>query len=148
MTTVLSAGARLIQADNNPFAKRGDWNGWWRAEGQADWENGALWPSTQILGGAVVTPPPLFEALPKFYGSQSMLKFRGITRDSTGAVLGSAVVQGFLTSTDQYLRQVTSDAGGYFELPSEYATTNHFLVAYKAGSPDVAGTSVNTIQPA
>jgi hypothetical protein len=118
------------------------------------YEDGALWYSSRMMGGDPTVPMcfnPLvngkWSTFPMEGGNQTMNKLVGITRDSSGNILGSAIVKVFLTATDQELRQVTSDAGGYFELPSEYAGSNHYLVAYKAGSPDVAGTTVNTLQP-
>lgn len=80
-------------------------------------------------------------------GAPGMLKIRGTTRDSSGNPLGNCIVQGFRTSDDLYVGEVTSDSAGYFELPTPYSGTNHYLLAYKAGSPDIAGSTVNTLQP-
>ena len=56
------------------------------------------------------------------------------------------VVQGFLTETDALVRETTADSNGRYELGTEYASpTQHYLVAYSAGSPDIAGTTVNTL---
>ena len=76
-----------------------------------------------------------------------MLKFRGFSRDSTGAVLPNADVDLMLTANDQKIDDVISDAGGYFEVCSAYAGVNHYILAYKSGSPDVVGATVNTLQP-
>jgi hypothetical protein len=50
------------------------------------------------------------------------------------------------TVTDVRIDTTTSDANGLYEF--RYAgqpPTTYYLVAYKAGSPDVAGTTVNTL---
>ena len=71
----------------------------------------------------------------------------GTTLDSNGAALGGCVVLLFLTATDVLFAATTSDAGGFFEFrsASQSPTMLYYLVAYKAGSPDIAGTTVNTL---
>jgi hypothetical protein len=76
-----------------------------------------------------------------------MKKIIGTTRDANGNPLGSCVVRGFLTTTNQFVRQMTSDGAGYYEFCSENSGVSHYLVAYLVGSPDVEGTTVNTLQP-
>jgi hypothetical protein len=129
-----------------------NWGPVWSRDTNSPWANGVLWPNsasfgnnTGYFGGG--TEYPRWGAPDEEGGGQNMKKFVGLTRDSTGVILGTAVVQGFVTSNDKFIREVISDAGGYFELCSEYSATNHYLVAYKAGSPDQAGTTVNTLQP-
>lgn len=74
------------------------------------------------------------------------LRIFGVTRDSTGTILGSCNVQLFETATDRYVADTTSDAAtGEYEFRSASLSTAYFVVAYKAGSPDVAGTTVNTL---
>ncbi len=70
----------------------------------------------------------------------------GTTKDSTGAALGNCVVQAFLTADDSFQGQVTSDVAGGFTIYTAQ-TGAHYLTCYKVGSPDVGGTSVNTITP-
>jgi len=125
-----------------------DLSGAWNSNTPSPWGDAVLWPHTMMSGGATgILDTQRWAAPPPYFGGQSMKKFVGITRDSAGAVLGGAVVQAFLTASDLFLRELTSDAGGYFDLGSQYSAQNHYLVAYKAGSPDVAGTTVNTLQP-
>ena len=71
----------------------------------------------------------------------------GVTKDSTGAILGSCNVQLFETITDQYISDTTSDAttGAYTFRNVSPMSRAYYIVAYKAGSPDVAGTTVNTL---
>lgn len=70
----------------------------------------------------------------------------GITKDSSGNPLGSCVVQLFRTVDDLIISEVISDGSGNYIL---YPTVGgpFYIVAYKTGSPDVAGTTVNTLFP-
>lgn len=73
-------------------------------------------------------------------------RITGTTKDSTGAALGSCVVNWFLTGTDVKLDSVVSDANGLYEFRTAgQPPTTYYLVAYKTGSPDVAGTTVNAL---
>lgn len=78
-------------------------------------------------------------------GESSRVGFVGVTRDSTGSPLGGCVVQLFRTTDDLFIMEVTSDSTGNFLLQSWYSPDTHYIVAYKAGSPDVFGTTVNTL---
>lgn len=78
-------------------------------------------------------------------GSQANPSLSGVTRDSAGAVLVSCEVDAFVTGTDAKVATVTSDAvTGAFQLFVPVSGP-FYLVAYKAGAPDVAGTTVNTL---
>lgn len=69
----------------------------------------------------------------------------GVTRNRTGTALGSCTVHLFRTSNDVEVAETTSNAttGAYsFVIAS---TGTHYVVAYKAGSPDVFGTTKNTL---
>ena len=70
----------------------------------------------------------------------------GISRDSTGATLGNCRVLIFRTEDNSFILETTSDASGNWSV-SLLKGGPFFLVEYKAGSPDVAGTSVNTLVP-
>ncbi len=69
----------------------------------------------------------------------------GVTRDSGGAPLGSCVIQLFRTSDDAIIEEKTSAGDGSFSFTVPNGITQYYIVAYKAGSPDVAGTTVNTL---
>lgn len=72
----------------------------------------------------------------------------GITKDSTGAVVGGARVELYYTGNDQPISAVVSDGTtGAFSFKVGIAAGPYYAVAYKAGSPDVAGTTVNTLLP-
>lgn len=88
-------------------------------------------------------PRPIHELLPK---PPTYFRIAGITRDSTGAALGNCVVDMFRTSDGVKLYSVTSDANGVFEFLYGGQPPNAYqLVAYKSGSPDVAGVTINTL---
>jgi hypothetical protein len=71
----------------------------------------------------------------------------GVTRDSAGAILGGCTVELYLTATDEPLFKVVSDAttGAFTFTCARYAPRTHYIVAYKAGGTDVAGTTLNTL---
>lgn len=73
-------------------------------------------------------------------------KIAGVSRDSAGVVLGTCRVELFATGSDQSIAETVSDAGGNFEFGNP-GTGPFYIVAYKAGSPDLAGTTVNTLMP-
>jgi hypothetical protein len=53
-------------------------------------------------------------------------------------------VELFDTARDVMMQRTTSDVNGAYEFSVSPQLT-FYLVAYKAGSPDVAGTTVNTL---
>lgn len=68
----------------------------------------------------------------------------GVTRDATGAALGNCIVMLFNQATKALEQTVTSDASGNYSFTVD-KTASYFDVAYKAGSPDVFGTTANTL---
>jgi hypothetical protein len=82
------------------------------------------------------------------FGGQQCQKFiMGTTKDASSNIIGGAVVQSFVTSTDTYVSETTSDDNGRYESPTTNVGVAHYLVAYIPGSPDRAGTTVNTLIP-
>jgi hypothetical protein len=73
----------------------------------------------------------------------------GVTKDSAGVVLPGCTVHLFRTSDDVLMKQITSDAAGAYMFQGVGigggGATAYYVVAYKAGSPDVSGTTVNTL---
>lgn len=80
-------------------------------------------------------------------GIVDAFELTGTTLDENRALLGFCTVKLFRTETDELMDETTSDvAGAYtFLMPADVGT--YYIVAYKPGSPDVAGTSVNTLRP-
>jgi hypothetical protein len=75
--------------------------------------------------------------------SRQRFAISGTTRDSTGAALANCAVSLFDMQTGAAQYSVVSDGAGAFAIFVGDNATPWFLRAYKVGSPDVAGTSVN-----
>jgi len=71
----------------------------------------------------------------------------GVTKDSTGAALGNCTVTIFTTVDNMPRATYVSDAAGNYSISVDGNAQTRFAVSYKAGSPDVAGTTVNTLVP-
>jgi hypothetical protein len=69
----------------------------------------------------------------------------GVTRDSTGAPLGSVEVKVIRTEDTLLIGKVISDPGTGAWTLQLWAGGPFFLVEYLTGSPDRAGTSVRTL---
>lgn len=111
----------------------------------------AWWPRTRFAGD-LATDIGVWKRVPnravpwRTGGTNSRFGIVGVTRDAYGSVLGSCTVRLFRTSDDVEVDQTTSDPNtGAFLASTPYYPDAHYLVAYKTGSPDVAGTSVNTL---
>lgn len=108
------------------------------------------WPRGAGFIGAMGTDVALLEGVwneqPELTsGAQSRFGITGITRDQFGSPLGNCVVQLFRTSDDLIVAEVVSDPTGAYVITTPFFPDTHYLVAYRAGSPDVAGTTVNTL---
>jgi hypothetical protein len=67
----------------------------------------------------------------------------GISSDSTGVALGYCVIKVFTTANDVLVASTVSDASGNWTA-YPIAQGPYYFVEYKAGSPDVFGTTPNT----
>jgi len=70
----------------------------------------------------------------------------GVSRDSTGSPLANCRVLIFRTDDNAFVMETTSDGSGNWSVLMNKGGP-FFLVEYKTGAPDVAGTSVNTLIP-
>jgi len=114
------------------------WQPWWPGAGSAGLYGDA--GDVQPSGSVWHTRPEVTN------GSNSRFSVTGITRDVYGSPVGGVTVKLFATGTDILMDQQTSDANtGSFTLSTYLYPDSHYIVAYKAGSPDVQGSSVNTI---
>lgn len=86
--------------------------------------------------------PTIFRSPPVSFGS---LAIAGVTRNASGAVLPNCIVQLFRTSDDLLMGEQTSDGAGSYSFPVQNDAASYYVVAYLAGAPDVAGTTVNTL---
>lgn len=67
----------------------------------------------------------------------------GVTRNSSGTPIGGCVVHVFRTSDDVRVATGLSDGSGIYLLPVPSFADNLYVVAYRADSPDIFGTTVN-----
>lgn len=82
-------------------------------------------------------------------GTQSLKFIKGMCVDASDVVISGATVQAFRTSDDAFAGyEVQSRQDGSYDLATNFPGVNHYVVAYIAGSPDRAGTTVNTLVPA
>ena len=81
-------------------------------------------------------------------GTQSQNFLVGVCRDANNAIVANAVVQAFTTAGEVFAgTDISRDDGSYAVGVQQQKSTAHFLVAYKAGPPDISGTTVNTLLP-
>lgn len=111
----------------------------------------AVWTARPDDPIAYTRPSPVLE------GSSTRLRIAGVTRDGTGAALGSCTVSVVNALEFQYANDpdvlsdpvvaiTTSDVSGNFAV--EVRTPGPYqLMGYKSGSPDLAGITVNTVTP-
>ena len=121
------------------------------------WWDGNLWPRSRFCGGDPAgtamfltedaSRTGCWAMIEEEGGTQSMLAIKGFCYASDGTTpISGVTVQIFVTATDTFLRDCVSAVDGAYEARTQMpAGTQHYLVAYKAGSPDVAGTTVNTL---
>jgi len=112
------------------------------------------WPTSRIMGGfspvslsGILYDDPwdVYTREADWTGHNGWQTISGITRDTNSAALGSCQVLLFRTADKLLMDEKTSDpnSGAYNVYTSD--TGNHFVVTYKAGAPDMSGTSVNTL---
>lgn len=155
--------SQVQQSDGRVMQKDYQWDFIGSGAQVRPWHDGMLWTRSRFNGGSGDDGNGGYFAFPvgldcqytahfecdmqDVLGGAQMKKIIGTTLDAVGNPLGSVTIQGFLTVNDQYIGQTVSDSGGYYELPTPSAGAQHYLVAYKNGTTDVAGTTVNTIVP-
>jgi hypothetical protein len=123
-----------------PFHHQGYTTGWWPGTGGLD-ASGNEW----LI--------PQWQLLPEMYsGAVSKMAFIGVTRNAFGTALGECTVKLYKTADGAYpgtkdtlLYEATSDVSGNFITYTQYYPDTHYMVSYKAGAPDVQGTTVNTL---
>lgn len=114
----------------------------------------SLWPNIGMIDGigAAVLGDNLDGSYEPFSciggGTQSVNFLNGLCVDNVANPAAGANVQGFVTATDTFLGQVQTQEDGSYVLGIQASkATACYIVAYKAGTPDIAGTSVNTLLP-
>lgn len=86
--------------------------------------------------------------LRKTVGGYARYSLSGVSRDSAGAALGGCTVKVFLTGNDTKQFETVSDGSGNWSIDVGANPGPFYYVEYKIGSPDQAGTSINTNVPA
>lgn len=135
------AGIFYYILPTEPFHHDGFSTGWWPGNGGLD-AGGGEWLE------------PTWQLLPELYsGAVSKMAIIGVTRDAGGTALGGCTVKCYKTADGAYpgtkdmlIYEAVSDINtGDFAVYTQYYPDTHYLVSYKAGSPDVEGTTVNTL---
>jgi hypothetical protein len=93
--------------------------------------------------GSPLGVPPFMGFLPPFPPMDYRLV--GVTRDSFGVALAGCTLSLFRTIDNVLVNQAVSDGGGNYLFTNCSPGLAYYIVAYLAGSPDVAGTTVNTL---
>ena len=85
-------------------------------------------------------------------GAVAAMGFVGYSRDAYGSILGGCTMKLFKTADGSYpatkdtkVYEVVSDSTGWYSLYTPYHPDTHYIVSFKAGSPDVQGVTVNTL---
>lgn len=127
----------------------------WRVEAFTDWDWhyvsdwwGKLGSQFTGAGGVDdnIFESPYGEMWEPIAGASSRYGVSGITRDIYGSPLGGVTVKIFKTSDDSLVSKIVSDANtGAYIVTTPYYPDTHYIVTYKAGTPDVFGTSPNTL---
>lgn len=121
----------------------------------------SLWPTSRFAGGSggagtdamfVVGQGLECSGMYEPYscdggGTQSIKFVLGMCVDASDVAIADATVQGFVSSTDAFTGEGVSRADGSYAVPTQNPGVAHYVVAYKAGSPDIGGTTVNTLTP-
>ena len=82
-------------------------------------------------------------------GTQTLKFIKGLCVDTSDAPLSGVDLHAFRTSDDAFAGyEVQSRTDGSYDLATNFPGVNHYVVAYLSGSPDRAGTTVNTLVPA
>jgi hypothetical protein len=100
-------------------------------------------PKSNINGQLTVASRPFRSPSFSLYNATIV----GATMDSASSPLAGCTVQLFRTVDDAFIAETISDGSGNYVL-TPTVSGPFYVVAYKAGSPDVAGTTVNTLTAA
>ena len=81
------------------------------------------------------------------FSQNAHTRITGITKDSAGVALPACTVDLFSTPQDLFVATTVSDGSGNYAFENP-GSPPFYIVAYKVGAPDVAGTTVNTLAAA
>lgn len=97
-----------------------------------------------IGGGGGVAMPGGITAIPHAL-QQRNYTIAGTTVDVNGSPIAAVTVKLFYTASDTLAQQTVSDSVGAYSFTVDNSVT-FYTVEYKAGPPDVFGSSANTLQ--
>lgn len=151
LTTSTKTGLNFWVVRNNDVLQSPDYRESSQVSRSPISSSDALWPRSSFQGADGTAIANIWDGAHQIWewnfpptGVHVRKKISGVTKDSTGAVLGGATVQIFNTTTGLLVDTVVSDsAGNYYA--SDPNAVSCFAVGYETGSPDVAGTTVNTL---
>ena len=124
-----------------PFTRMG-----WGGKAASHWRGLVQTDASNVTGRTVLNRGQVGTVIYRSPGGYANFRISGVTRNSSGTALGACRVELYPTGRDTAIAETTSDASGnfFFDMPG---TGSFYMVAYKAGSPDVMGTTVNTLYP-
>lgn len=79
-----------------------------------------------------------------YRGTYARKKFAGRIINAVQTPVAGAIVLLFRTSDRLLVEESLSDANGYYELYSPHNSA-HFIMAYLTGSPNIQGTTINSL---
>jgi hypothetical protein len=98
----------------------------------------------RIVRGSGLGTGPSFQGMVPAVGVKLLIT--GVTKDGSGTIIGSATVKLYRAVDDVYLETCVSDpVTGAYSFSSVGLSETYYAVAYKAGVPDLSGTTVNTL---
>lgn len=106
------------------------------------------WPTraASFMAGALIAAPCSWgRGSPAGSGSVKWYRIAGILYDQDESPISGGTILLFRTSDCLYLGSATSDANGAYAFKVGYDATEYFAVAYKHGSPDIAGTTIHSL---
>jgi hypothetical protein len=124
----------------------------WRPFARAGWGHRATFRGLQqtdklgLTNTTIVNRGQVGTVVYRSPGGVANFVISGVSRDSSGVALGSCTIALMQTGGDILTQTTISDASGNFSF-SNPGSGPFYLVAYKVGSPDVAGTTVDTLLP-
>jgi hypothetical protein len=113
-----------------------------------------LWPRSRFLYSGMPPGYCVMDQFPLKYenwtwfkmvgGTSERIAVQGQVVNSSGSGVSGVTVKLFDTPTNVMVDSTTTDANGNYDVGS-YLSTNAFAIGYVTGSPDKAGTTINTI---
>lgn len=114
------------------------------------WHKGSFsWDNSYMMGQDNLTATDSWER-PAYGvpgGKQAWYWIKGLVKDGSSVPQAGATVKCFRQSDGLFVGQSISDANGQYQVPTPWIGVAHFVIAYLAGAPDRAGTTVNNLTP-